>query len=183
MSGPRTSRPTPRLTALVAVVLVVVGLVATAATASAQAATGRTSAEDPQLTTYPYGIAVRRETNVSTKLAPLPAGYRAAVRQWLERTYTQEGANPECSNTPWLQVRSYHRAGFVSSRQGLFPATGEPDSCAGGGYASIWSNRGGSWREVIKGQEPPSCRALVYHRVPRSMVDGCFDDEGNAVAY
>lgn len=171
MSGPRSSH----LTALAAVVLVVVGLLATAATTSAQAATGRTSAEDPQLTTYPYGIAVRRETNVSTKLASLPAGYRAAVRTWLEKAYADAGSKPECGNSPYLQVRSYHRAGFVSSVQGLYPATGEPDSCAGGGYASIWSNRGGPWREVVAGQDVPTCRQLTYHRIPRSMVDRCYD--------
>ncbi|MFB9312685.1 hypothetical protein [Nocardioides plantarum] len=174
-------RPLRLLTLLAALVVLVAA--PTAVPAAQAAGASSAGARDADLTTYRSGISVRRETNVSTKLAKLPADYRRAVRAWLERAYQEAGADEACANSPRLTAYAYHRDGFVTSSQGISPATGEPDSCAQGGYASIWSKRGGPWREVIKGQEPPSCRALVWHRVPRSMVDRCFDDQGQPVTY
>ena len=171
--------PSPRrtlLAALVAVAAVLLSVLATLQTATA--ATGSPSAADARLTNFPGGLAVRPSSNVSVKLAQVPADYRRAVRAWLDAEATEE-----CPNTPYLSVRSYHRDGFASTSQGWFAASGEPESCNGGGYAAIWSKRGGAWREVVAGQEAPSCRVLSYHHVPRSMVDTCYDYRGKAVDY
>jgi hypothetical protein len=174
----------PRLLAslaTLAVTAVTAALLSAGSTADAASAT--TNARDADLTVYKYGISVRRESNVYAKLSALPVSYRQAVRTWLDDAYTAAGADEACSNSPRLTVNSYHRAGFVRSSQGVYPATGEPSSCAQGGYQAIWSNRGGYWHEVIRGQEAPTCRQLSYHRVPRSMIDKCVDGKGRLVTY
>lgn len=157
-------------------------LAAPAAPASA-ASSGARYVDRGDLRTFPYGAAARRQDDLSVKYAALPADFRRFVRAGFEAAWERAGAREQCANSPYLRVRSWHRAGFVLGGAGLFPASGEPDSCAEGGYTAIFSERGGSWRQVIGTQEAFTCRQLSYHRVPRSMVDTCTDYRGRQVSY
>jgi hypothetical protein len=176
MSAVRPLRPLTLVAAIVTDLVVALGLVSTVSTAGA--APGSASAEDPELTNFPGRLAVRPSTNVYTKLAQLPVGYRSAARAWLDAEATEK-----CPNSPLIKVASYHRDGFVTASHGWYAATGEPRECSRGGYWAHWSKRGGWWHEVIRDTEGATCRQLVYHQIPHSMESGCFGEGGEWVDY
>jgi hypothetical protein len=51
-------------------------------------------------------------------------------------------------------------------------ASGEVDDCSG--YAVLWKNVDGAWKQVLAGQEAWMCGDLTRFEIPRSFAGGCY---------
>jgi len=122
----------------------------------------------PELVDYGTGVKVATQADLS-KLINAPATFVSYLFGTIEQA-NKAGETDGCTNT--VTVKKIYKQQFAV---GGVNATG--NGC-GGGYASLWGDTEGSWKQLAGSQESFfACTDLMKYKVPAAIAGTmCIDD-------
>ena len=124
------------------------------------------------------GAVIRRASGHLDRLDRTSKPFKAAVSARLDAYWKDLGATEKCATAPVIIVKRWRSDGWARiSDEGTFAP------CPSGGNWAIWQRKASGWKEVLGGQDVPSCSSLRRRDVPADIWDTCYNGQGDIVTY
>lgn len=133
----------------------------------------------PEIVKYDTGSVIIYKKSDVSQLNNASDSFKEFIASLVPETVPEEVYDDICTDTTKYDPSLYKYL-FISVHKitkDTFAVGRSGEGCGSG--RNVWLNDNGSWREIkeLGGQDIPECRYVNQYKIPREIIDECFDGD------